>query len=127
KKKKRRSTIERIEVPPIVRDKTPNQLMETLLAFRANDFTAANLQPMTAAALDYRAVIRKQASYVSPRKPAAKAFRNVTIVTSTLSWHHHCGAGCGLTFSGKKSMVFNSKGDILDIQTESESAPESAQ
>lgn len=120
-----RQPIGRIEFPPLVRDKTPDQLADVIRAFRQNDFSAVQplVAPVSRASLIFRADVKKMAVYVSPAKPRGKTFRNVFVVTSTLAWEHAAGSDGGLIFQSRRTVVFSARGAILDIQINSDSGP----
>lgn len=121
--KEGRQPISRPEHPALVNEKMPVYFLDLIKRFQQGDFSPAAPLTMTSASFHYSASVRSGATWTLIANRKKKVLKNVVVVNMELTWKHRCGAECGLDYSEKRTVVFNAKGKLLDIETQSESAP----
>ncbi|OGJ98449.1 MAG: hypothetical protein A2350_15600 [Candidatus Raymondbacteria bacterium RifOxyB12_full_50_8] len=118
-----RQPISGAEQPAIVNGKMAGDLIALIISFQKGDFSVVEPLAITSAELNYRADIASADKRTILVKGKRKTLKHVFVVHSHISWKHRCGGGCGLDYTAKTAMVFDAKGVLLDIETESESVP----
>jgi hypothetical protein len=111
-----------IKLPPIVKNKKADFFRELIICYQNGDFSAIKPVAASSASLFYSANIEKQPKYtfMPPGKKKSKTLINAYIVNTELTFEQHCGIGCSLTFHNRKTVVFSSKGTILNVVSEFE-------
>lgn len=111
------------ELPAIVNGKLPVDFFAMIRHFQKGDFSDAQSIAMTSASLTYRADILQKKARTIIVNGKKKTLKNVIAVDSDLSWRHRCGTDCGLDYTEKRTVIFDAKGALLDVETASQSAP----